>query len=296
VINVKVMIGIPAYEEANNIGKLLDFLCNDWSQEIDDIYVVSSGSKDGTDKITLSYSEKDPRVHLIVEGERRGKASALNILLKESEKYDFLIYMGADNLPEKGAISALISKLKEEDLVAVGARPVPLNSKETLTGFFVHVLWNLHHLFSLKSPKLSGELMAFKTGLVHTLPPAIINDDMYMQSFFEQRGLKLGYCHEAKVYLMGPSTLMDFIKQRRRVFVGHKQVESLTRKKVPTMRWPELGQILKACPFSGVKGGAYALLFVAFQTLALLISRWDLYRNNLPYKWDIAKTTKTLRT
>lgn len=292
---MKVMIGIPAHEEEKNIGKLLEFLCNNCSEEIDDIYVVSSGSKDATDKITLSYSEKDPRVHLIVEEERRGKASALNLLLKESEKYDFLVYMGADNLPEEKAISALISKLKQEDLDAAGARPVPLNPKETLAGFFAHLLWNLHHLISLKSPKLSGELMAIKTGVVHGLPPAIINDDMYLQSLFEQRGLRLGYCHDAKVYLMGPNTLMDFIKQRRRVFVGHKQMESLTGKKVPTMRWPKWRQILKACPFTGFKGGAYALLFVAFQALALLLSRWDLYRNNLPYKWDMAKTTKTLR-
>jgi len=291
---MKVMIGIPAYEEEKNIGKLLDVLCNDCSDEIDGIYVVSSGSRDATDKIAMFYSEKDPRVHLITEEERKGKISALNILLAESEKYDVLVYMGADNLPEKGAISTLVNKLKKEEWIAVGGRPIPLNSKENLTGFFAHLLWNLHHLTSLTSPKLSGELMAFKPGKVRNLPSAIINDDMYLQFLFERQGLKVGYCQDAEVYLMGPHTLRDFIKQRRRVFVGHRQVQSLTGKKVFTMKWPGWRLILKGCPFAGLKGRIYALLFIIFQMLALFLSKWDSYRSKLPCKWDVAKTTKTL--
>lgn len=291
---MRVMIGIPAYEEENNIGKLLDLLCNDSSYEIGGIYVVSSGSRDATDKIAMLYSKKDPRVHVITEEKRKGKTSALNILLAESEKYDVLVYMGADNLPKKGAITTLVDKLRKEDLVAVGSRPIPLNRKGNLTGFFSHLLWNLHHLTSLKSPKLSGELMAFKTGQVRNLPPTVINDDMYLQFLLERHGLKVGYCQEAEVYLMGPKSLRDFIKQRRRVFVGHRQVQSLTGKKVSTMRWPGLRLILKGCPFTGLKGGIFALLFVIFQLLAMLLSKWDSYRHKLPHIWDVAKTTKAL--
>jgi len=289
------MTGIPAHEEENNIGKLLDFLCYAChSKEIEDIYVVSSGSMDRTDKIVLSYAQRDPRVHLIVEEERKGKISALNVLLTESERYDWLIYMGADNLPEKGAISTLMNRLREVGVDAVGGKPVPLNPPENLTGFFAHLLWNLHHLTSLQFPKLSGELMAFRAGIIHELSPTIINDDMYLQHLLEQKGRKVEYCAEAKVYLMGPTSLKDFIRQRRRVFVGHRQIESLTGRKVPTMRWPKWTLILRACPFTGFKGCVYALLFVAFQALALLLSKWDLKRGQLPYKWDIAKTTKIL--
>ncbi len=291
---MRVMIGIPAYEEEKNIGKLLEFLCNNCSHEIEGIYVVSSGSRDATDKIATFYSQKDPRVHVITEKERKGKTSALNILLTLSEKYDVFVYMGADNLPAKGAITALVNRLKKEDLVAVGSRPIPLNPKGNLTGFFAHLLWNLHHLTSSTSPKLSGELMAFKTGKVGNLPPAVINDDMYLQSAFELKGLKVGYCQDAWVYLMGPHTLRDFIKQRRRVFVGHSQVQSLTGKKVSTMRWPGWRSIVKGSPLTGLKGSIFALLFVVFQTLALLLSKWDLCRGKLPHRWDVARTTKTL--
>lgn len=289
------MIGIPAYEEEKNIGRLLAFLCDECPKEVKDIYVVSSGSRNGTNEIAVSYSERNPKVHLIVERERKGKTSALNILLAKSEKYDVLICMGADNLPAKASIRALIDNLKQNNVDAVGGRPVPVNAEHNLMGFFIHLLWNLHHLVSLKSPKLSGELMAFKTGIVRELPPAIINDDTYLQAVFELKGHRVGYCHDAKVYLMGPCTLKDFIMQRRRVFVGHKQIEFLIGRKVPTVKWPKWRLILEACPFKRVKGRIYALLFVMFQAVALLLSKWDLYRNNLPYKWDMAKTTKALK-
>lgn len=297
VVCMKVMIGIPAYEEENNIGKLLNFLLQNCSNNFHCIYVISSGSKDRTDEIVSSYSHKYPKIKLITEGERKGKVSALNKLLTIlEEKYEVLIYMGADNIPEKRAISKLLNYLRNDDTAAVGGRPVPINSKNNLMGFFAHLLWNLHHLISLEHPKISGELMAFKKGVLRELPIEIINDDLYIQSIFEFDNYNVKYCSDAIVYLKGSETINDFIKQRRRIFIGHKQIESALGKRAPTMRLPKWSLILKACPFTGLKGCLYAVLFVFFQGLAFLLSLWDFHRGKLPYKWDMVKTSKTLES
>jgi len=289
------MIGIAVSNEEANIGNLLDSLSKCTLLEFESICVVSSGSTDKTNDIIRSFSEKDNRIMLITETERNGKSSALNILLAESEKYDSMIYMGGDNMPCQNAIVHLLKILETQDVDVVGGRPIPVDDPHTFMGFCTHLLWNLHHESSLKKPKISGELMAFKTRLVRELPPAIINDDAYIQTLCEMKKHKIAYCPEAKVLLKGPSTKSDFIIQRRRVFVGHKQLELLIGSKISTMKIPRWKDIMKACPFRGIKGRAYALGFISLQGIAFVLAKWDFSRRNLPVKWKLVKTTKNLQ-
>ncbi|EMR73925.1 glycosyl transferase, partial [Thaumarchaeota archaeon SCGC AB-539-E09] len=132
---MKVMIGIAAYEEEGNIENLLEFLINDSMNYIDEVYVVSSGSKDRTDDIVSLYSRKNSRINLILEDKRNGKVSALNQLLSILENdYDIMVYMGADNMPEKGSINHLLECIKQDDIMIVGGRPLPLNNTNNMMG------------------------------------------------------------------------------------------------------------------------------------------------------------------
>jgi biofilm PGA synthesis N-glycosyltransferase PgaC len=289
------MIGIAVSNEEQNIGTLLENLVNCSPPEIETICVVSSGSTDKTNEIIRAYSQKDRRIQLITESERNGKASALNILLEESENYDYMIYSGGDNIPCRDALVYLLNFLKKEEVDIAGAKPVPVDNPNTFMGFCSHLLWNLHHESSLKEPKISGELMVFKTKIVRELPPAIINDDAYIQFLGEMKKCKIAYCPQAEVLLKGPSTIHDFVTQRRRVFVGHQQLEFLIGKKISTMKVPKWKVILKACPFRSLKGRAFALGFIFLQGLAFLFAKWDFARHNLPVKWKMAKTTKNLQ-
>ena len=84
------MVGIAVSNEEQNIGNLLENLDKCSLPEIETICIVSSGSTDKTNEIVRSYSQNDARIQLIIEPERNGKSSALNILLAESENYDFV--------------------------------------------------------------------------------------------------------------------------------------------------------------------------------------------------------------
>ena len=289
------MVGIAVSNEEQNIGALLENLVNSVPPEVETICVVSSGSTDRTNEIIQRYSQEDGRIQLITELERNGKASALNLLLEQSENYDYMIYTGGDNIPCREAINRLLATLKSSDAEIVGARPIPVDDPNTFMGFCTHLLWNLHHESSLETPKISGELMAFKSRIIRELPPAIINDDAYIQSLGEMKKRKVAYCPEAGVLLKGPSTINDFLAQRKRVFIGHKQLEFLIGRKVSTMKMPKWKQILNACPFRGIRGRAYAVGFIFLQGIAFTCAKWDFARHKLPFKWQMVKTTKSLQ-
>ena len=79
-------IGIIVYNEAANIGKLLNALLTQQLEQvvIEDIFVVSSACTDDTDDIVRKYCEKNPKIKLITEPERRGKSSAINRFIEVS--------------------------------------------------------------------------------------------------------------------------------------------------------------------------------------------------------------------
>lgn len=66
-MKIDVSIGIPAYNEERNIGRLLTAILNQKTQSVNisQIVVVSSGSTDKTDFIVESFSKEDDRVVLI---------------------------------------------------------------------------------------------------------------------------------------------------------------------------------------------------------------------------------------
>lgn len=293
---MKAIVGIPVYNEEANISRLLEVLMSGLPRSVAKVLVISSGSTDNTNQIVESYCKRLPLISLIVEEERTGKASAMNIILREAEKFDAAVCLGGDNLPGDEAVGILLSELERGNAGIVGARPVPLNSKDKFVDWCVHAMWNLHHLISLKTPKISGELFGFKPGIVREIPPGLINDDGYLQVLFEMRGFRSVYLPHAKVYLTGPRTVGDFCRQRRRIFVGHAQIEILVGKKIPTFRWVRnLKWVNKAKPTKGLKSLLYFVGFLGLLGINWLLSNWDLLRLNFPYKWKISSTTKALR-
>lgn len=296
---MKVLIGIPAYNEGGNIKILLDNLskaCSKMDHSCS-ILVVSSGSTDETNEIVRTYMRNGDNVSLVTEKERRGKVSALNLLLDEARGYDIMLYLGADNIPADSVLNRMCEAFNDPSVGIVGSHPVPVDDPNTFWGWAYHTMWGIHHLTSLEYPKISGELCAIRPNIVKELPPGIINDDMYLQMLVEQRGYRVIYLPDAYVFLKGASNIQDFIRQRRRVLIGHIQLEFLMGKKIPTMNvLKNLSLLRKAKPKTSlVRGWLWTLAFLFFYMIAQILSKFDFLMRNLPYKWEIAETTKTLR-
>ena len=288
------LIGILAHNEAEKIGILLDNLTREYSEH--DILVISSGSSDGTEDIVREIISRQKNVKLITEEKRRGKSFALGTLLNELNKgYDVLIYMGADNIPKEGAINKLLCRLRPNDVGLVGSRPIPVNRSHDLFGWISHLMWDVHHEISLKEPKISGEMCALKSGIVHDIPPTVINDDAYLQLITRLSGEKVVYGSEVVVYLRGPENVKDFFNQRYRISIGHYQVEQLLGTKLPTTNAKRNVSIAwKVKNKTGLFKTALWFMFFLMLSSVIVLNAWfDFYiRRKLPYKWRILGSTK----
>jgi len=295
---LRAIVGVPAYNEGQNIDDLLRLLCRTISADsrIEKIVIISS-STDSTNRIVSGWSLADPRVVLLTERGRSGKASAWNALVDLAEKdgIDAMIYMGADNIPLHNSMSLLLDEL-EKGFGIVGGRPVPVDSKDSLVGWCTNLQWNLHHVINRDvKPKVSGELCAFRIKVVREMPPGLINDDTYLERLFEMRGYKVGYCQFAEALLKGPSTLSDLMNQRRRIYIGHHQIRMYTGHRPSTIWYGNLLLIKKALPSWGFRPFIYLILDILLQGIAYITAKLDFHFGNLPYKWKMAQTTKSLK-
>ncbi|HVO85481.1 MAG TPA: glycosyltransferase [Syntrophobacteria bacterium] len=284
-----------AHNEAANISKVLEALSEQKTArvEIDEILVISSGSTDGTDDIVRSWERRDPRIRLLRQERREGKASAVNLFLHEARN-DILVLESADTLPLADTIERLVMPLADDRVGMTGAHPVPLNPRTTFLGGVVHLMWGLHHLVALEAPKL-GEMVAFKKMVTH-IPRDSAVDEASLEAALRQEGLELVYVPEAIVYNRGPENLKDFLVQRRRIQAGHLWLEANCGYKVSTTRAMRILRHLMTLTPRSAWGLVVAVGAIALEALGRALGCldfWVLGKN--PFVWKTAPSTKDLR-
>ena len=213
-------IGIMAYNEEANIGRLLESLSKQkLSQvEIKEIIVVASGCTDNTEQIVKEHAHRNPKVKLLVQKQRKGKASAINLFLSHA-KGDILVLESADTLPAGETIEKLLAPFNNPQVGMTGGRPWPINGSNGFLGYAAKFLWWMHHRLSLREPKL-GEIVAFRN-FIKQIPYDTAVDEACIEALVTQAGYKKCYVKDAFVYNKGPENLADFLKQRRRIYTGH---------------------------------------------------------------------------
>jgi len=291
---IKASVGITAHNEAANIGQLLEaLLAQDTTEvQLDEILVVSSGSTDGTDDIVRQWEKKDPRIRLLRQVKREGKASAINLFIKEARN-EILVLESADTLPLVNTVETLVRPLRDQGVGMTGAHPVPLNSEQTFIGAVVHLMWELHHRLALERPKL-GEMVAFRK-VIDSSPFESAVDEASLEAALHQAGLTLKYVPKAIVLNKGPESVRDFIIQRRRIQAGHLWLRSNSGYQVSTKRASKiLRHLLQVTPRSG-RGLLVGAAAIMLEALGRGLGWFDfrLLGKN-PFVWEVAQSTKSL--
>lgn len=216
------MIGITAHNEGRNLGRLIERLrrIDLPNAELLRTVVVTSGCTDDTVDIARRAAQEDERLRLVVDPERRGKAVAINQLLREARDAEIVVMESADTLPDVGAIAAMLERFTDPAVGMVGAHPVPEDDETSFLGFTNHLLWRLHHSVASASPK-QGELVAWRN-VIHEVPEDVAMDEAYLEAAITKAGLRLSYAPEAIVRNRGAATLRAFVYQRRRNHTGHR--------------------------------------------------------------------------
>lgn len=292
-------IGICAYNEEKNIGLLLHNLLSKQNLPKDArIIVVCSGCVDNTPAVVRSFVEKDRRVKLVVENIRRGKASALNILFKYAQNSDDILFlMNADTLPQQGSIRKLVPPLNDPRVGATMGRPTPINEQRGLSNPIVHIIWGLHHKISLyKEIKFSAELCALRGSIIKEIPPNSVTDEPFMEMLIQRQGYRIVYVPNAVVYIKGPDNLADLFEQRRRIFIGHLQIQKTTGFTVSTLSKKNiLLSVTRENFLETVKKLPFFILGTIIEMLAHFSARREFQKGKVPYAWKTIESTKQLR-
>lgn len=289
-------VGIMAYNEEANIAHTIEAVLKQQgtSMRIEEIIVVASGCTDRTVPIVAAIALQEARVHLCVQEKREGKASAINLFLKEATS-EIVILIGADVIPEEGAIESLCAPFKNPAIGMVGGRPVPINDPATFMGHTVHLLWRLHDRVARITPKL-GEVIAFRN-VISGIPTNSAVDEISIQALISQLGYKLIYQPKCVIYNKGPVTLRDFLKQRRRIYAGHLKVRAQQNYEASTMKVSPIARQLIACrdfTMSTPKQAMWTLGAIGLEGIARVQGNYDYLRKREHHIWQMVDSTKNL--
>jgi len=289
----KVLVGICAYNEEHNIKRLLQNLLIKQDLPSDSrILVVCSGCTDKTPQVVDGFHRKDARIELVSEAHRKGKANALNKIFEKARRAaDFLVLINADALPQDRSIVKLVSRLKNERVGAVFARPVPLNARQGISKMIAHVVWELHHKISFyRAPKLSAELCVLRASCLKAVPENIATDEPYIELAIREQGYAINYVPEAVVFIRCPTSVVDLFKQRKRIWIGHRQVKEMAGFVVSTSDFRNTLWAISTLKLSDLP---YVLLGAIIEGGAYIVARLNFSKDKIPYVWEPIKSTKT---
>ena len=218
-------VGVTAYNEEANIGRLLDALLNQHLRNvaISEIIVVASGCTDNTIPIVESFVARDPRIKLFIQPKREGKTAAINIFLGNARE-EICVLESGDTLPHEDSVEHLVRMFADPTVGMTGAHKTPVNTPDHLAGLFTHLRLRLEHQLCLEIPRL-GEMIAFRK-VFDRIPPDVAMDEAFVEALVVRRGMQVRYAPDAIVYNTGPDTIKDFVRQRRRNHAGHLYLKS----------------------------------------------------------------------
>lgn len=285
-------VGIMAYNEEHNIadaiGSILEQRLS--AGRIAELIVVASGCEDRTCAIVARLADRDPRIRLVEQPRREGKASAINMFIGAARS-PLLVMASADIVLAGEALDAMLGHFADPAVGMVGGRPTPVNGEDTFLGHAVHLQWRLHHQIARRSPKL-GEIVAFRN-VVPSIPLDTAVDELSIQALITQLGYELVYEPRAVIYNRGPATVPDFLRQRRRIYAGHLRVRERQGYSASTMSaWRVVAALASSGAFATPRGLAWTLATVGLESAARALGAYDVLRGRSAHVWEMCDTTK----
>jgi biofilm PGA synthesis N-glycosyltransferase PgaC len=289
---IRCSVGITAYNEEANVGRLLQAMIDQrlYEVEIAEIIVVASGCTDRTEEITQTYVEKDPRIKLFVQERREGKTSAINVFLAHAREKICVLESG-DTLPRDDTIEKMVRMFRDPAVGMTGAQKVAVNTPDHIVGVLSHLRLQMEHQLCLEIPRL-GELIAFRK-VFEQIPPDVAMDEAFVEALIIRRGMQVRYAPDAVVYNMGPETVGDFVKQRRRNYAGHLYLKDKYGYRVSSLQNTRVIRIALEEVWGAIRLVYTLGVLAALELYSRALGAWDYrVRKKKHVVWDMAWTTK----
>lgn len=292
---IKCSVGITAHNEEANIAHIIEAMISQRLHlvEISEIIIVASGCTDRTIDIVQEYVAQEPRLKLFVQEKREGKTSAINIFLAHATESICVLESG-DTIPHEDAIENMVRMFQDGAVGMTGAHKVPVNTPEHVIGFLSHLRLKMEHQLCLEIPRL-GELIAFRK-VFDQIPPDVAMDEAFVEALVVRRGLQVRYAPDAVVFNMGPETLGDFVKQRRRNHAGHLHLKAKYGYEVSSMGLPRLSKLAFEEIWGALRLIWILVVLAVLEGYSRILGWWDYKIHKRTHVvWDIAWTTKEVK-
>ncbi len=229
-----VTIGIPLYNEAQNIGHLMEsiFKQKQRSFYLQKIQVICDGSTDATVEIVKSYIKKYPIIFLKVYKQRFGKTARLNELY-QANKADYLLTLDGDIiLGTDMEIEKVLDVARETKSQVVAAHQIP----NKIRGFIGRISYANHILWTGVRVRVNGgnyiqnlqgaaTLIAREFARSLRYPVGIVCDQRYLYIKASRKNT-FAFSANSKVIYQPLSTFTDWNRLNRRLLSENKYLHT----------------------------------------------------------------------
>jgi glycosyltransferase involved in cell wall biosynthesis len=222
-----VAVGLPIYNEEQNLSALLDLLIGE--TYVHEIVAVDDGSSDASPQILQSYAARSPKVRPIRTGGRNGQLAAW-ITAAKSVETPVIAFVDADARPAPGAIRSLAERIVSDPACVIASgRVMPTDC----TGFPASRFRGeaVHRIRLLGYPRdtMIGRFFAVRREwfLESATRADIIANDAYLGCLAARQQRVSRYVPEAVCYYTEASVSHDFAAQRQRADAGYRQLREM---------------------------------------------------------------------
>jgi cellulose synthase/poly-beta-1,6-N-acetylglucosamine synthase-like glycosyltransferase len=232
---------IAAFREAETVGRAIEAFL---PQMPDDAELLVVCPDPETTAAVDEYAARYSVVRHVADAQQ-GKPAAINVGL-ETAQSDIVVLSDGDVLVAEDALGALLSPFADPQVGAVSGRPVSASPRDTLLGYWSHLLVEGAHEMRLARDQAglflfgSGYLLALRRSLLDHIPEDALAEDAVISHHIADQGYRIRYAPRACVLVKYPITYGDWLRQKVRSAGGHTQ--DYVRKSPQRMRsaWLEI--------------------------------------------------------
>jgi glycosyltransferase involved in cell wall biosynthesis len=222
----KLTVGIPAYNEGQNIANLLRMLEEQHMQIFE--VIISDDSSDNTPNIVRNFAQNSLLdIKLFHHDTRRGAAAAWNQIFQKATG-DTIVLYDADTIPHPSCTKQLVSCIQGNvGLCASNPQPVQAAGIAGRASVFISKWLRSVRLAGLSQYTVMGRALAIDSDVAKKIeiPTDMIAIDLYIQCKTLQIGRDVIYNDNAIVYFKPANNMHDITSQVMRAINGHNQIK-----------------------------------------------------------------------